>query len=212
MRPDESDATVCQSGATNRSARRTLIAECATVLARLRAPDQRATIPIDLDGLRATPGRACHSHIVSSCFESVDRRCRLTVLDVGLLTLKEETWRVDCLLHVHAVVEHIEDDLNVTHRLVVRAHDAEAHIAATIAHRECRNDRMHRAFAGTENVRVTLLQREASPAIGEHDACLLCTDSGAEAGIQRIDEGNSGPVAINDRQVDRVVSGRGRAW
>jgi len=91
MRPDESDATVCQSGATSDGddagtravvvlarasqafepgtthyhvpflaqlvgARRTLIAECATVLARLRATDQHAAIPIDLNGLRATPG------------------------------------------------------------------------------------------------------------------------------------------------------------
>src|SRR5262245_49302599 len=38
-----------------RSARRTLIAERATVLARLRATDQHAAIPIDLDGLCTTP-------------------------------------------------------------------------------------------------------------------------------------------------------------
>src|SRR5215471_3057821 len=39
----------CLSGYS--STRRTLIAECATVLARVRATDQHAAIPINLDGL-----------------------------------------------------------------------------------------------------------------------------------------------------------------
>ena len=108
----------------------------------------------------------------------------IALLDIGLLALKEKPRSVDRLLHVHAVVEHVENDLNVTHRLVVRAHDAEAHVAAAIAHRERRNDRMHRALARTEDVRMTLLQREASAAIVEHDARFLCANSEAEAGIQ----------------------------
>src|SRR4029077_1051288 len=88
-----------------------LISECAAVLARLRAPDQHAAVPIDLDGLRAAPGRTRHYNIVPPRLEPRDRRGWRSVLNVGLFSLKEEARSVDCLLNVHAIVEHIEDDL-----------------------------------------------------------------------------------------------------
>src|SRR5262245_5715088 len=90
-----------------------LVTERAAVLARLRAADQNAAIPIDLDRLCPAPGRARHHHIVSACLEPIDRCNRRPVLDVGLLAFEEKTWCVDRLLNVHAVVEHIEDDLHV---------------------------------------------------------------------------------------------------
>ena len=47
-----------------RGARRTLVADCAAVFARLRPPNQHAAIPIDLDGLCAPQGELA---ITTSC-------------------------------------------------------------------------------------------------------------------------------------------------
>ena len=84
---------------------------------------------------------------------------------IRLLAFEEEARRVDRLLHVHAVIDHVVDDLHVAHRLVMRAHDAEAHVAAAVAHGERRNDGVHRPLVRTECVRMTRLKHEARAAI-----------------------------------------------
>jgi hypothetical protein len=49
-----------------RCTHRTLVTESTAVFARLRAGDEHAAIPIDLDGLRATPRRTRRHHVVSA--------------------------------------------------------------------------------------------------------------------------------------------------
>ena len=126
-------------------------------------------------------GSGTQRDVVAARLQSFDRRCRHAALDLGGLALIEHARRVDRGLHVHAVVDHVGDDVRVAHRLVVRAHHAERHRAAPVAHRERRNDRMHRPLARRDRVRVVRLDHEARAAIVQHDAGLLGADAGAEA-------------------------------
>ena len=66
-----------------RCTHRTLVTESTAVFARLRAGDEHAAIPIDLDRLRAAPRRARHHDIVPAGLQSFDRRCWRAVLDIG---------------------------------------------------------------------------------------------------------------------------------
>src|SRR4029077_13738253 len=116
------------------------------VFPRLRAGYQHAAIPIDLDRLRAAPGRRCNDNIVPTRLQTFDGGCRRAGLDICLFTFEEEARRVDCGLDVHAEVDRVHDDLYVAHRLIMRAHHAETHVTTSVAHGECRNDRMHRTF------------------------------------------------------------------
>ena len=69
------------------------------------------------------------------------------------VALEEGARRVDRRLHVHAVIDHVGDDLRVAHRLIVRAHHAERQVAAPVAEGERRDDRVHRPLARPERVR-----------------------------------------------------------
>ena len=98
----------------------------------------------------------------------------------------------------------------VAHRLVVRAHHAERHVAAAVAHRQRRDDGVHRALAGRDRVRMIRLDHEARAAIVQHDAGLLGADAGAECAVERVDERHRGAVAVDHREIDRVAAGRRR--
>ena len=92
----------------------------------------------------------------------------------------------------------------------MRAHDAEAHVAAARAHGERRNDGVHRPFSRTESIGVIRLERKAGAAIGQQDAGLLGADAGAEVRIERIDERYRHAVAVDHAEINRVAAGRWR--
>ncbi len=140
--------------------------------------------------------------------QSFDRCSRCATLDIGTLALEEEPWRIDRLLHIHPIVEHVENNLDMTHGLIVRAHHAEAHVAAAVPHCEGRNDRVHRALVGTKRVRMIRLEREAGPAIGQHDARPLRADADTEARVERVDERDRPAITVDDSEINRIVARR----
>ena len=106
------------------------VAERAAVLARIgarrsaRRAASRCGSPARRRAARAPPPH--HGRAPS---RPADRRGRDAALDHRLFADEERARRVDRRLHVHAVVDHVGDELDVPHRLVVRAHDAERHVA-----------------------------------------------------------------------------------
>ena len=98
----------------------------------------------------------------------------------------------------------------MAHGLIMRAHDAEAHVAAAVAHGHCRNDGVQRPLTGAEDVGMPDLQREAGATVGKQDTGFLGADARAEIRKERIDEGHRHAVAVDHAKIDGVFAGRGR--
>src|SRR5690606_39199289 len=96
-------------------------------------------------------------------------------------------------------------------RLHGPAHDAKGHERLTVkAGRECGNNGMGRTFAGTDFVRMAGLQIEAMPAVLQTNPCAWHHDTGTEAHVVGVDEGNHHAGGIRGSEVNRTT-GTGRA-
>jgi hypothetical protein len=78
-----------------------------------------------------------------------------------------------------------------------------------VSERQCRDDRVIRALAGREFVRVALLEREQGCSILEEDARPFGAQTRPEAHIQAVDERAGVALAIHDRQIDGIRAGGG---
>ena len=77
------------------------------------------------------------------------RRGRADMLDTGVFA---------GLLHVHAEIKQIDQDLHVSLRLHVAAHDAEHELGFAVLGDHRRDDRVERALARFEAVGVVFVQ------------------------------------------------------
>src|SRR5262249_10187575 len=121
-----------------------LISQCGAVLARIRSAGERPALPIDADRLTTAPWGLRDSHLVTAALETFDRGRRDAALDERLAPLEERSGKVDRALHVHPVIDDVEQKMGVAHRLEMAAHDAERDLAPPIPRRERRNDGVHR--------------------------------------------------------------------
>ena len=126
------------------------------------------------------------------------------------LALEEHARRVDRRLHVHAVVDHVGDELRVAHRLIVRAHHAERHFAAPVAHRERRNDGVHRPLAGPIAFGWPGSTTKPEPRLCSMMPVFSVQMPVPNALIERIDQRHRRAVAIDHREIDGVAAGRRR--
>ena len=155
-------------------------------------------------------GERRNHDVVAARLQALDRRGRHAALDHRLVAVEERARGIDRRLHVHAVVDHVGDHVRVAHRLIVRAHHAERHVAAAFRIASAGMMVCIGRLPGAMRVRMTGIDHEAGAAIVQHDAGLLGTDAGAERAVERIDERHRGAVAVDDREIDRVAARRRR--
>ena len=168
-------------------------------------PIRLPVVPVDDDALSAAMRQRTERDSVPPRPQSGDGLLGHAALHLGDLVDIERTGRVDRLLDVHAVVDHVGDEMGVAHRLEIGAHDAERHRAAPVAHGERRDDRMHRPLARRDGVRVVRLDHKSRSAIVQHHTGFLRADAGTEGRIERTDQRYRHAVAIDDREVDGVA-------
>src|ERR1700684_4412469 len=96
-------------------------------------------------------------------------------------------------LDIKAVVDAIDDDLGLSLRLHVAAHDAEGEPGYAASGGESRDDGLKRALAGSVDVGVAVLEGEELAAILKHEAEAVGDEAGAHAA--------GGGLDLRDRDV-----------
>ena len=124
----------------------------------------------------------------------------------------EATWGVEGRLGVHAKTQEIGQKRRLADRLILAAHHAERPNRFAVLHQETRDDGVHRPLTGGDAIGVTGGQVESLAAVVQKHARTWRHDRRAEAGEDRIDEGNGVAVGVDHRQVDGVGMGRKIGW
>src|SRR6185312_10857280 len=109
-----------------------LIAEGEAVLAVVGAADQHAARVIDPDRLAAAERFGGPRHGVTACLEVGGDRCADAGFERQRAVEGETARAVAGGLRVHAAIEHLAENVGMTHRLILAAHDAERHDRATV--------------------------------------------------------------------------------
>src|SRR5438132_796388 len=92
--------------------------------------------------------------------------------------------RIAGFLQVHSEIDQVENDLDMTLRLHLPAHDAKAHEWLAIFCDEGRNDRMKWAFVRRVAVRLAFFEVKKRSAILECKAKPIGTNTGAKAKVE----------------------------
>ena len=108
--------------------------------------------------------------------EAVERLLERERPAVVAVAIEPPARRVERRLRVEPAVDHVRHDLQMALRLHVPAHHAERAEQRAVAQQQARDDRVVRALAGREPVRVARLEREAGAAVLQHDARAGCDD------------------------------------
>ncbi len=87
---------------------------------------------------------------------------------------------LDCLLDVHAEIDHVDQRLHGAHDLIVAAGAAQDRVRLAVFHHERALQRAARALAGLEGVGLAADQRIIVAAAIEEDAGVAHDDAGAE--------------------------------
>ena len=113
--------------------------------------------------------------------------------------------RVQGLLQVHPPVDQIDEDLNLSLRLHVGAHAAEAHLKRAVGRQHHRReDRVAHALAGRGMIRMGRIHLEIGPAVVEDHAGSGHDDSRPEHVGNAGDQRDRVAVAVDDGEVGRV--------
>src|SRR5690348_6344629 len=93
-------------------------------------------------------------------------------------------------------------------RLYRAAHHTEGRVGRTIPGDKARNDRMERAFAAADQVRMTGLQRESGTAVLQADAGSRHDNAGTEAHVVRLNQRHHHPTLVSCSEVDGATRRR----
>src|SRR5690606_25023281 len=143
------------------------IAERATVLARIRATRQCAPDTIEQDRL-GTADRLIDTHdVVSKRLQTIYGCLWHVSLSLELMghLVEEHARRIDCLLHVHAEINNIGENMGVTARLIAAPHNSIGEMQPPVLHHHRRNDRVQRPLAAIDAIRVAGLKSEAGATV-----------------------------------------------
>lgn len=126
-------------------------------------------------------------------------------LSLERLQTPEAAGRIEGLLNVHAVVEKVLENVGLTDRLIGAAHHAVREPWRAVLQDHCGDDRVERALARADAVRVTRFNAEAGAAVLQGDAGLRADLADTEGPVERVDEGTHIAPAVGDGEVDRVA-------
>ncbi len=124
-----------------------------------------------------------------------------------MLRTDSETGVLQSLLDIHAVVDHVGNELRVGQRLVRSSHDPEANVLLSMLHAS-RNDGVERPLARGEGVRRRRIERKQRTAILQHESHAVHHNVRAERFIIALNQRDDVALAIHDRKVSRVTGGR----
>src|SRR5256885_808502 len=85
------------------------------------------------------------------------------------------------LLHIHAEINQVEQDLHMPLRLHIAAHHSEREPRLTIAENHRGHERVEWALAAFQAIRTLWIERKARAAIVQHNPGIARHKSGAEA-------------------------------
>ena len=115
--------------------------------------------------------------------------------------------RLDGLLDVHAEVDQVGDRLHVPLRLLVAARRSADQPRPAVARDQVAVERVHRLLPAGEDVRVALLEREATPGpVVQDHAGPAGHDPAAEPGREAVDERDRVPLPVHDAEVAGVAA------
>ena len=78
--------------------------------------------------------------------------------------------RIQACLRIEAVIERVDDHLDVPLRLHMPAHHPEGSDRLSLVRQEAGDDRVERSLAGRKLVRMAILQNKPIPTIVQRDA------------------------------------------
>ena len=93
---------------------------------------------------------------------------------------EENTRRIDCGLHVHAVIHNVGDHLDMSHGLIMCAHHPECQNATLAAQGKRRNDGVQGPLVRSERVGMLGIEHKTCATVGQHDPGFLRADADAE--------------------------------
>src|SRR5690349_11690575 len=108
------------------------------------------------------------------------------------------------LLHIHAVIDDIGNELRMGERLIGSAHNAKPDMRIAALH-ESRNDGVKRPFAARKYVWMVWLECETEAAILKNEAHSVNRHPGAERRRYALNPAHHVAGAIDDREI-RCVS------
>src|SRR3954463_11746109 len=87
---------------------------------------------------------------------------------------------IGSLLNVIASVDDLGEDVHVSSRLILAAHDAERHHSPAVLRDHPGDDRVKRPLLRRDGVWMTALQIEARASVLQQDARIFCVDAAAK--------------------------------
>ncbi len=115
----------------------------------------------------------------------------------------------ECLLYVQPMVGDVGHELSMGLRLIESTHDAKSDPDIILLH-EGWNDRVERALARRQAVRVSFLQCEQGPPVVQRKSRPRRHQAAAKPLVDALDQRNDRAGPVDDGQVNRVVSRRVR--
>src|SRR3954470_24068970 len=155
------------------------VSERATVFARIGTAGERALVPVDPDRLRAAERTDDAGGLVAELLQAIDDIGRHAVLELVLALVMQAARHIDRLLHVAAIIEDVGHDMGLANRLILSAHHRERHHRTAALGEQARHDRVQRALAAGDAIRMPGLDAEAAGAVLEQDAGLVRDDGRA---------------------------------
>src|SRR6185436_10192337 len=152
-----------------------------SILAQIRSAEQDTVFVIDPDRLVAAHRAAALDNGVAARLERAPDLRADAAFDGELLADVPDARRIARLLHVHAEVDDVGDDLRVSLRLVVAAHHAEGHHGSAVLRKHRGNQRMQGPFVRADLMRMPRLQRESRAAVLQRDAGVAGHEARAKA-------------------------------
>src|SRR5579871_4729289 len=131
-----------------------LIAEGAAVLARIGATGQRSLVPVDPDRLAAAERRNDLCRLMSELLQARDDFRWHAILELIDAFVMQAARHIDRFLHVASIVLDVGQHVGLADRLILTTHDAVRHDRAAALGRQRRHDRMQRALARRDAVRM----------------------------------------------------------
>src|ERR1051326_1963610 len=106
--------------------------------------------------------------------------------------------RFSRLLHVHAEVDEINQNLGMSLRLIIAAHDAERPDRLAVLKQHAGNQRMERSLSRGYDIGMPRIQFKQCAPILQDNACITRDESRTKALKKAIDERNSVVIFVHN--------------
>jgi len=159
-----------------------------------------------------------HRHRLATSLEFGDHAIGNTALKrersrlIAPRPTKEPPRSLDCGLDIVAEINDSGNERGLRLGLALPAHRPVQQPRLAVFRDQPRNQRVERPLAGFETVDVCRIEREERPTVLWDNPGLAGDNAAAEIEVDRLDQRDGQPIAVDNRQIAGVAAGVLRLW